>query len=162
MVLTTGRRGLSNTVAIVTRRGAAPRSNLDASGKNLKLHFLLGGVILALTGCAADTMRGYVGRDIRAVELANGPPANQIDLGGGTRAFQWRKISVDTTPMSAVTTSENDRKGRKTTETQFVGGQQTVTDCLYTFIATWNPQQNSWIVSAIRQPSLDCAIGGLN
>jgi hypothetical protein len=52
-------------------------------------------------------MRSYVGQDIKAVELAYGPPVNQIDLGNGIRAFQWSKISVDNTPASAVTTTEN-------------------------------------------------------
>jgi hypothetical protein len=115
-----------------------------------------------LTGCVSDTMRNFVGHDIREVELAYGPPSNQIDMGGGTRAFQWTKISVDTTPMSAVTTTDKDRKGRKTTSTQFVGGNQSVTQCLYTFLTVRNPQANSWTVTGFRQPSFDCAIGGIN
>ncbi len=119
-------------------------------------------VTALLVGCVADTMRSYVGQDIRAVELTYGPPINQIDLGNGTRAFQWSKVSVDTTPVSAVTTTDKDKKGRKTTDTQFVGGEQTVTRCLYTFIAARSPQANSWIVTGIREPSLDCAIGGLS
>src|SRR4051794_17881872 len=86
---------------------------------------------LMLAACVADTMRSYVGQDIRAVMLAYGPPANEIDLGGGARAFQWSKISVDTTPPSAVTTPEKDRKGRKITQTEYGGGTQTVTNCLY-------------------------------
>ena len=114
-----------------------------------------------LAGCVAETMRGYVGQDIRAVILAYGPPANEIDLGGGTRAFQWSKVSVDTTPASAVTTTERDRRGRRITQTQFVGGTQTVNNCLYTFLAAWDPQRNGWIVTGFRQPSLDCAIGSL-
>ena len=119
-------------------------------------------IVLLLTGCTADTMKGYIGQDIRAVELAYGPPTNQIDLGGGNRAFQWQKVSVDTTPVTAVTTTDKDRKGRKTTETQFVGGDQTVTKCLYTFLTVWSPPQNGWIVTGFRQPSFDCAVGGLN
>ena len=114
-----------------------------------------------VAGCATDTMRGYVGQDIRTVALAYGPPANEIDLGGGTRAFQWNKVSVNTTPVSAVTTTEKDRKGRRITHTQFVGGTQTVSDCLYTFLAAWNPRRDGWIVTGFRQPSLDCAIGDL-
>jgi hypothetical protein len=117
--------------------------------------------IALVTACAADTMRGYVGQDIRNVELAYGSPANQIDLGNGTRAFQWSKVSVDTTPLTAVSTTDK-KNSRKTTETQFIGGDTTVTRCLYTFIATWNPQANSWIVTGIRQPSLECSIGDLN
>ena len=106
-------------------------------------------------------MRGYVGQDIRAVVLAYGPPANEVDLGGGTRAFQWRKISVDTTPASAVTTTTKDKKGRRVEQTEFVGGSQNVTNCLYTFISAWDAQKNGWIVTGFRQPSLDCAIGDL-
>ncbi len=115
-----------------------------------------------LAGCAADTMRGYVGQDIRAVELTYGPPSNEIDLGNGTHAFQWTRMSVDTTPVSAVSSTDKDKKGRKTTTTQVIGGDQTVTKCLYTFITTWNPQSNGWVVTGIRQPSFDCAIGGLS
>jgi hypothetical protein len=114
---------------------------------------------LLLTACAADTMRSYIGQDIRNVELTYGPPVNQIDLGNSTRAFQWAKVSVDTTPVSAFTTTDKDRKGRKTTQTQFIGGDTTVTRCLYTFITTRNG--DNWIVTGIRQPSLDCAIGDL-
>jgi hypothetical protein len=116
---------------------------------------------MMLNGCVSDTMRNFVGQDIRQVELNYGPPVNEIDLGNGTHAFQWTTISVDTTPMSAVTTTAKDRKGRKTTETQFIGGEQSATSCLYTFIAAWNPQASGWIVTGFRQPSFDCAIGDL-
>jgi hypothetical protein len=126
----------------------------------MKIALTIGAAAILLTGCAADKMRSYIGQDIRTVELDYGPPANQIDLGNGTRAFQWTKISVDTTPISAVTTTDKDRRGRKTRETQFIGGEQTVTKCLYTFIA--NPQENGWFVTGIREPSFDCAIGDLN
>jgi predicted small secreted protein len=118
-------------------------------------------VLLLAAACAADTMRGYVGQDIRAVMLAYGPPAGEIDLGGGARAFQWSKTSVDTTPPTEVTTTERDRKGRRVTRTEFVGGSQTVTDCVYTFLTARDPRRDGWIVTGFRQPSLDCAIGGL-
>ena len=128
----------------------------------MKASLAICALMILMAGCAADTMRGYVGQDVRAVELAYGPPVNQVDLGNGIRAFQWSKISVDTTPVSAVTTTEKGKRGRKTTETQFIGGTQTVTNCLYTFFAAWNPQQGGWVVTGFRQPSLDCAIGGLS
>lgn len=127
----------------------------------MKTSVAVGAAVILLAGCVADTMRGYVGQDIRAVMLAYGPPVNEIDLGSGTRAFQWSKTSVDTTPPSAVTTTEKDRKERRTTQTQFVGGTQTVTNCLYTFVAAWDPRRDGWIVTGFRQPSLDCAIGDL-
>ena len=118
--------------------------------------------MILMAGCAADTMRGYVGQDVRAVVLAYGPPANEVDLGNGARAFQWSKVSVDTTPASVVTTTDKDKKGRKTKQTQFFGGSQSVTNCLYTFYTAWNPQQGGWIVTGFRQPSLDCTFGGLS
>ena len=118
-------------------------------------------LVILVAGCAAETMRGYVGQDIRAVVLAYGPPANEIDLGGGTRAFQWSKATVDTTPVSTVATTSRDRRGHRTTQTQFVGGTQTVTNCVYTFLAAWDPRRAGWIVTGFRQPSLDCAVGGL-
>jgi hypothetical protein len=65
----------------------------------MKARLAMGPLLTLFTGCVADTMRGYVGQDIRAVMLAYGPPANEIDLGGGTRAFQWSKTSVDTTDL---------------------------------------------------------------
>jgi hypothetical protein len=118
--------------------------------------------VSTVAACAADTMRTYVGQDIRAVELAYGPPSNQIDLGNSGRAFQWTRVSVDSTPISAVTTTKKDKKGRKTTETQFIGGDQSVTNCIYTFITSRNAQSGGWVVTGIREPSFECAVGGLN
>ena len=118
--------------------------------------------LLAMGGCAADTMRGYIGQDVRAVELQYGPPVNQIDMGNGVRAYQWRKVSTDTTPVSSFTTTEKDKRGRKYSTTQYTGGETTVTNCLYTFMTSWNPARNAWIVTGFRQPSLDCAVGDLS
>ena len=87
---------------------------------------------MLLAACAADTMRGYIGQDIRNVELSYGPSTNQVDLGNGTRAYQWSKISVDTTPGTAVTTTDKEKNGRKTTSTQYTPASTTVTNCLYT------------------------------
>ena len=40
--------------------------------------------------------------------------------------------------MTAVSTTDKNKKGRRTTQTQFIGGDTTVTRCLYTFITAWN------------------------
>ena len=128
----------------------------------MRLILALYAVAASLISCTADQMRTYIGQDIRMVELSYGPPINQINLGNGTRAFQWQKISVETTPVSAVSTTEKEKKGRRTTQTQYIGGDTSVTKCLYTFITMWNPQANGWVVTGIREPSFDCAIGGLS
>ncbi len=126
------------------------------------MKWLLACIAMLCAACAADTMRSFVGQDVRTVELDYGPPFNQVDIGDGARAYQWRRISVDTTPASAVTTTTRDKKGRKVQETQFTGGDQTVTKCLYTFLTRWNPDRNAWIVTGIKEPSFDCAIGDLS
>ena len=117
---------------------------------------------LSISGFTADTMRGYIGQDIRAVELANGPPSNQIELGRGTRAFQWTRISTDTAPISAVSTTDKDKSGRKVTQTMYTGGDTTVTNCNYTFLTAWKAQRQGWVVTGIWQPSLDCSDRDLN
>jgi hypothetical protein len=119
-------------------------------------------VTVLVAGCTADTMRTYVGRDVREVELQYGPPSNQIDLAPGSRAFQWTKLSVDTTPVTATSVTEKTKKGGKYTTTQFTGGDRSVTRCVYTFITAWDAARTAWIVTGIRQPSLDCAIGDLS
>jgi YD repeat-containing protein len=86
---------------------------------------------------------------------------NEIDLGGGNRAFQWSKVSVDTTPGSAVTTTDYDKKGRRITQTQFWGGARPSTDCLYTFLTAWDAS-GRLDRDRLRQPSLECAVGGLS
>jgi hypothetical protein len=119
-------------------------------------------VVLAFAaGCVADTMRSYVGQDIRHVELAYGPPSNVVELGNGGRAYQWTRVSVSTTPASVVTTTRKDKKGRRVSTSEIVGGDQSVSRCLYTFFTAWNPQQNGWIVTGTQQPSLGCMLGGL-
>ena len=128
----------------------------------MKHAVMLAAVLSMVAGCVTDTMRSYVGQDIRQVELAYGPPSNIIDLGNGVQAYQWTRISVSNTPISEVTTTRRDRKGRRTSTTEMTGGQQTESRCLYTFMASWDPRRNAQIVTGIRQPSLDCAIGDID
>ena len=67
----------------------------------MKTSFAICTSVILVAGCVADTMRGYVGQDIRAVVLAYGPPANEIDLGGGTRASRALTCSSSRTGMRA-------------------------------------------------------------
>ena len=43
-------------------------------------------------------MQGFVGKDIRQVVLDYGTPINAMDMGNGTRAFQWKMTKSRTTP----------------------------------------------------------------
>ena len=53
-------------------------------------------------------------------------------------------------------------KDRKSTQTQVIGGDRSVTRCLHTFITTRNPPDDGRVVTAIREPPFDCAIGDLS
>ena len=129
----------------------------------MPIRILLAVAVLAgLVGCVADTMREYVGQDVRQVELTYGPPSNAVDLGNNTRAFQWFRMKTSTTPGSAYTTTSKDKRGNKVSTTQYTAPTTSVDRCLYTFIAAWNPQANGWIVTGIREPSLNCAIGDID
>src|SRR4051794_19510309 len=47
-------------------------------GREMKAPVAICATLALLAACVADTMRSYVGQDIRAVMLAYGPPANEI------------------------------------------------------------------------------------
>jgi hypothetical protein len=81
-----------------------------------------------------------VARDL-ATRLKGATPGQLLELAAGT---------------GVVTRALTE----KTTQTQFTGGDQTVTRCLYTFLTA--RQGDGWIVTGIREPSFDCAIGDLN
>ena len=61
-----------------------------------------------------------------------------------------------------MTTTDKDWRGRKVKQTVYTGGDTTVTNCNYTFLTAWDQQRQGWVVTGIRQPSLDCSIGDLN
>src|SRR4051812_49865455 len=105
--------------------------------------------LVLLAACVADTMRSYVGQDIRAVMLAYGPPANEIDLGGGARAFQWSKISVDTTPPSAVTSTGEERERGKGPQTGEGGGKPDRPERPHTVLPARGPQRGGWVVDPL-------------
>ena len=46
-------------------------------------------LIIFLAGCASTEMKSYIGQDIREVILTNGQPIGAIEMGNGTRAFQF-------------------------------------------------------------------------
>src|SRR6185437_1532356 len=138
-----------------------PALGFQIEGAAMRIVSLMCAAFL-LAACVTDTMQKYVGHDIREVELSYGPPSNQVDLSQGTRAFQWTKISVDTTPVTSTSTTEKTKKGGKITQTQFSGGDQSISKCIYTFYTAWDAQRSGWIVTGIKQPSFDCSIGDLS
>jgi hypothetical protein len=109
------------------------------------------GVVTALTGCASQIMKSYVGKDVREIMVDYGPPANAFDMGDGRRVFQWTKHNSIATPMTATTTWT-----WVNSNTLITGGQTLNVDCIYTMFATWDDARKGWIVAGYKTPKLDC------
>lgn len=107
-------------------------------------------VVVAIAGCASDVMKGYVGRDISEVMVANGPPAAVFDMPDGRKAFQWATSSTYVTP---TTTTVSGYGNYLTAQTY--GGIPITSNCVYTYYARPNAQK-SFTVVGFAQPSLDC------
>jgi hypothetical protein len=108
-------------------RRVQPRPGVGALGLEADRHTIRAFSLVACPlhmRCGHD--RSYIGQDIRQVQLAYGPPADAIDLGNGVRAYQWTRVSLSSTPITAPTTARRNKKGQDVSTTQVVGMQQTV------------------------------------
>jgi len=136
--------------------------------KNIIILFTM---VFALIGCASQIMQGYVGKDVRAVMLDYGPPANAFDMGDGRRAFQWVINSSYTTPTYATTTGTVNTVGSVNSlgnyssvnanswvnsNTVITGGQTISSRCVYSLFGRWNESRNGWELVGFQQPRLDC------
>lgn len=139
--------------------------------KKLKISLMLMSTLIILSGCASKIMQGFVGKDIREVVLDYGTPVNAMDMGNGTRAFQWKMTKSHTTPTHISSSSRGTgygssyTYGRTTdyrmnayvnTNTVITGGQTVDTSCLYTLFARWDKGRNGWIVTGFKKPKLMC------
>lgn len=109
--------------------------------------------VFALTGCASDIMKNYIGQPIESVVLDYGPPTTIVDLGQGERAYQWRKISTNVVSGSSSGEVRHTKHGTEyqTTETPGYVERQ---ECFYTFYA--QASAGRWFVTNFRQPKLEC------
>ncbi len=109
--------------------------------------------VFALTGCASDIMKNYIGQPIESVVLDYGPPTMIVDLGQGERAYQWRKISTNVVSGSSSGEVRHTKHGTEyqTTETPGYVERQ---ECFYTFYA--RASEGRWFVTNFRQPKLEC------
>lgn len=80
--------------------------------------------VFALTGCASDIMKNYIGQPIELIVLDYGPPTTVVDLSQGERAYQWRKISTNVVAGSSSGEVRHTKHGTEyqTTETPRVRG----------------------------------------
>ncbi|MBN8940085.1 MAG: hypothetical protein J0H01_11365 [Rhizobiales bacterium] len=108
---------------------------------------------MALSACASDTMKTYVGTPVESVIIDYGPPTAVVDLGPGERAYQWRKISTNVVAGSRHTEIRDTRGGVRyeTRETPDYVNRQ---ECFYTFFARLT--ERGWSVTGFRSPTLEC------
>ena len=85
-----------------------------------------------------------------------GPPANAIDLGKNKRAFQWMRRSTMMTPMVANTQYSGLGSPWITSNTTITGGQTFTSECIYTLTASWDVENERWMVDGYRQPQFMC------
>lgn len=104
---------------------------------------------VALQGCSAGIMRGYIGRPPEAVMARYGPPVDVRDLPDGRRAYQWMEVETTTSGGSETTTYE---RGRRRTEYTPTTTQQK--RCFYTFYA--NRTSRGWRIDSYLDPELGC------
>jgi hypothetical protein len=122
------------------------------SGEPMK--FFCGIILLMLlSACVSTHMKKFVGKDIRDVMVADGPPVHQFDLGDGRRAFQWY-IGGGTYVMPQTTTGTVTAFGNQAFLNSTTSGGQTVSSpgCLVTYFAKFDDVQNGWLVVDISYP----------
>lgn len=110
--------------------------------------------LIALSGCASEILKSYVGKDVTEVAMDYGPPSGAMDLPDGRRAFMWNRTQTMSMPATTnynATQSGNWITGSSTT----YGGGVSSWDCTYTLIGQKNPQ-GSYTVVDFRKPSLSC------
>ena len=109
--------------------------------------------VLALTGCASDIMKNYIGQPVESVILDYGPPTAVVDLGQGERAYQWRKMSTNAVSGTSSGEVRHTKHGTVYEETEtpaYIERQE----CFYTFYA--RASGGRWFITNFRQPKLEC------
>ena len=102
-------------------------------------------------------MKQYMGKDIREVVLDSGPPMNAMDMGDGTRAFQFRwgggpVVIPQTTTTTGSVTSVGNASWFNARSITSPGGVVTTEGCIITYLSKWDASRDTWIVSGYRYP----------
>lgn len=107
-----------------------------------------------LTGCAAQIMSGYVGKDVTDVALDYGPPVAAFDLPDGRRAFQWKVDSVTMMPTQTTVTGYGSGNWY-TADILQTGGGAFASSCIYTMFGQKNASK-SYTITGYKEPTLGC------
>lgn len=114
-------------------------------------------LLVLVAGCVSTEMKAYMDKDIREVILVNGPPINELDMGGGIRAFQfkWGGGTI-VVPQTIRTTGQVNTYGNTAmvnTTTTTTGGQVIHSEgCTISYLARWSDERQGWIIVDYRYP----------
>jgi len=110
-------------------------------------------LLLLLSACVSTEMKGYVGKDIREVILTNGQPMGVMDMGDGSRAFQfmWGGSSQTAVTSNSTTQVNGDWLGKASVQSS--GSAVVSSGCVISYIAQWDDTRKSWVVVDYRYPN---------
>ncbi|MEL7198670.1 MAG: hypothetical protein AAGL10_10170 [Pseudomonadota bacterium] len=121
---------------------------------HLKGIVVVGMLSFALSGCASQILKGFVGRDVGTVIARYGPYENAFDMPDGRRAFQWRLVEESLVPTETVAEDvETHRSTRQNVRT--TGGYWKEEVCFYTVYAVPSGR-DGWLIVDYEKPSFDC------
>lgn len=112
---------------------------------------ITGFVALLLAGCASQFAKSYLGKDVVALELENGKPANIVELPDGRRSYQYY-WGGGTFVVPGSTTSTVNVVGRTAIVNTATSPGAVISSqgCLINFIA--ERQNDRWIVVDAKWP----------
>jgi hypothetical protein len=108
-------------------------------------------LVLVLAGCVSTHAKSFIGRDVRQVMLADGPPVNAFDYGEGQRVFQfyWGGGSYS---VPSQTTGSYDRSTGFFSASTIGGGVVSSRGCLVNYFTRWNEGTSQWMVESVSWP----------
>ena len=108
--------------------------------------------VFFIQGCASTEMKGYLGEDIREVMLTNGPPIGVIDMGNGTRAFQFMWGSSSSTGVSMQNSAKVTDEWFGEAKLESAGNAVVSSGCIVAYLTRWDRVSKSWVVYDYRIP----------
>ncbi|UCI07445.1 hypothetical protein [Mesorhizobium sp. B1-1-8] len=127
--------------------------SISITGPRWAPRAFLAAALLAVSACASDIMKNYVGQPVESVILDYGPPTAIVDLGTGERAYQWRKISTNAVSGTSSGEVHHTKHGTEYEVTETPGYVERQ-ECFYTFYA--RSSGGRWFITNFRKPKLEC------
>lgn len=120
--------------------------------------------VLLLSSCSstnrsADTMKSFIGKDIREVILAKGEATRTVNMQGGVKAYQWvksRSLKNPSVIQSTGNITASPYNANINQNTIISGGSTINQTCRYTLLTKYDKKLNSWIVDSFKEPERGC------